>query len=120
MKAMNLLIYLLPFFSLSFSIKIEKETPIKFMLVITESSYDNMFIERSVINTLDDPIISSRFDYSLQKNKNIDYPYPVTEIFHGNDKLGTIYGIPNKDFLSKILPSLEDQVLALERIRQSN
>lgn len=120
MKFSTLLGCILSLFLLSFTIEIDKSSPIKFMLVIKDTSENMGATEKFITDSFRDSGISSRFDYFIQETSENEYPYPVTEIFHGSDKLGTIYGIPNKDFLSQILSSLEDQVLALERIRQSN
>lgn len=121
MKFSVLLSSILSLFLLSFAPGIDVDPPIKFTLIIKGGSKNAETAEKIITSSFSDLGISSRFDYFIQEStKKDEYPYPVTDIFHEEDKLGTIYGMPNKDFLLQILPSLEDQVISLEKSRGSN
>jgi hypothetical protein len=56
------------------------------------------------------------FIYEVKEDPCCDYP--STEVYFKGSSLGVIYGIPNKDFLQKILPVLEDQILEIDRIEK--
>ena len=97
------------------------EEPIRFMLIISDPTEEKELAGKFITDNFEKSWISTRFEYTIKETFSDDnYDYPITEIFYGTNKLGTIYGIPTSDFLSRILPSLEDQVLSLEKFNSSN
>ncbi len=60
---------------------------------------------------------SGIFTYEVKEDPCCDSP--STEVYFQGSSLGVIYGIPNKSFLEKILPILEDQILEIDRIEKA-
>ena len=86
--------------------KIELED-VKFCLIFT---IDNEESKNLIIDPIFDEDISSRFTYQFTLNSKKETEDGITEIYYEDILLGKIYGRPTKQFLLKILPTLENQV----------
>lgn len=115
---MRFIVYLLLFFTLS-SFNINSNDPkedTKFCLVFNMGEDISNLSRKSILKLIFDDEISSRFTYDFS-TKFVDDTLAsnkITEIYYKDILLGKIYGYPSKNFLLKILPILENQIMFLE------
>jgi len=85
----------------------------KINLVIITKNLDKLNL-KSIDKNLSHNDVCDFFTYEMKFDSTC--VSPKTEVYFKENILGTIYGIPNKDFLCQILPLLEEQISEIDKI----
>lgn len=85
----------------------------KINLVIISKNLDKLNLN-SIDKNLSHDDVCDFFTYEMKFDSTCSSP--KTEVYFKENILGTIYGIPNKDFLCQILPLLEEQICEIDKI----